>query len=105
MNTYLSNAFSLQMLQGRRGTLNWEIISQKKFNDETADAHSRVGKVDIANILGVEFNREPICLKDNDLLYIAQVYGGKLPMGARELPVGCGMKYYKVEINDSKMVI
>lgn len=100
MNKYIGNAFSFQMLKGRKGGLLWEEIPKSTFVEETYNAKSCVGHTDIANILGVEYNREPICLKDRDLLYLCQLYGKRLPLGATELPKDCNFKYIKVEVNN-----
>ena len=100
MNKYIGNAFSFQMLKGRKGELLWEEIPKSTFLEETGDAKSCVGNTDVANILGVEYNREPICLKDSDLLYLCLLYGKKLPLGAKKLPSGCNLKYLKVKLNE-----
>jgi len=97
---YIGNAFSFQMLIGKGGNLEWENISQTTFLKETKDAKSCVGNTDIANILGVEYNREPICLKEGDLLYLCQLYGKKLPTGATKLPKDCKFKYFKIKVNN-----
>lgn len=95
---YISSAFSFQMLFGTKGGISWENISESEFYEEAHDAKSCVGTLEIANILGVEYNREPICLKDGDKLYLCQVYGGKVPLGATHLPEGCNLKYTKIEV-------
>ena len=101
MNKYVGSAFSFQMLKGKEGGLTWREISKSKFQKEVVDAKSCVGNTDISNILGLEYNREPICLKDRDILYLCQLYGKKLPIGATELPKGCNFNYIEVKINNN----
>lgn len=101
MKKYVGNAFSFQMLKGKSGGLNWEEIPKTKFQEEIQDAKSCIGNTDISKILGIEYNREPICLKDRDILYLCQLYGKKLPIGATKLPKDCNLKYIKVEINNN----
>lgn len=96
-NTYVSNAFSLQMLNGDCN-LQVKEISQSDFDSIKDDAVSIVGHKDTANVLGVEFNRESIALNKGDVLYVAQLQGGRLPEGATTLPDGVKFKFLKVAI-------
>ena len=61
---------------------------------------SVVGHEDMANLLGVPFNRTTLRLVKNDVLYVAQYSGPRLPEGATELPEGASFKYYKVKVLD-----
>lgn len=97
MNKYISNAFSFQMLLGNEGVLKWKNISEDYFKKETQDAYSCVGHTDLANILGVDYNREPICLHNQDILYLCQLVGGRLPLGATKLPNDCEFKYIQIK--------
>ena len=96
-NVYIGNAFSLQMLTSD-AMISVEEIPEEDFNNVKNIAKSVVGHEDTANILGVEFNRESITLNKGDVLYVAQIVGGRLPEGATTLPEGFSFKYLKVAI-------
>lgn len=96
-NIYISNAFSLQMLNSD-AMISVEEIPEEDFNNVKNIAKSVVGHEDTANVLGVEFNRENITLNKGDILYVAQIVGGRLPEGATELPDGFRFKFLKVAI-------
>jgi hypothetical protein len=95
--TYLGNAFSLQMLAEIPSTLKVEEVS---WGEIPAGVVSVVGHQDTARVLGVPFNRVSITLEKGDILYVAQLQGGRLPEGATTLPEGFSFKYLKVEIVD-----
>ena len=96
-NVYISNAFSLQMLTGD-AMISVKEITADDFNKVKATAKSVVGHKDTATVLGVEFNRENITLNKGDVLYVAQIIGGRLPEGATTLPDGFKFKFLKVAI-------
>ncbi len=96
-NVFISNAFSLQMLNSD-AMISVEEISEEDFNNVKSTAKSVVGHEDTANVLGVEFNRENITLNKGDVLYVAQIIGGRLPEGATTLPDGFKFKFLKVAI-------
>jgi len=94
--TYLGNAFSLQMLQETPATLKVQEVSKEEVFG--SNFVSVVGHQDTANILGVKMNRVSVTLKKGDILYVAQLTGGRLPEGATTLPEGFSFKFMKVEI-------
>lgn len=96
-NVYISNAFSLQMLNSDC-MVSVKEISEDDFNAVKNTAKSVVGHKDTATVLGVEFNRESISLNKGDVLYVAQIIGGRLPEGATTLPDGFEFKFMKVAI-------
>lgn len=65
---------------------------------------SVVGHQDTANVLttllGVEvpMQRVSVRLESSDVLYVAQVTGGRLPEGATSLPEGMMLKFLKVTL-------
>jgi len=97
---YLSNAFSLQMCS-ENATICKERISAE---DIPADSHSCVGHADTAAVLSkmlghdVPMNRENIVLDLGDILYVAQVVGGRLPEGATTLPEGVEIRFYRITV-------
>lgn len=102
-NVYLGNAFSIQML---------DVATEKEVritpvcSSEVATSNfkSVIGHKDTSKVISsmlmmdVEFNRESITLGDNDILYVAQITGGRLPEGVTELPENFAIKFVKVEI-------
>ena len=95
---YISNAFSLQMVSETKYQLNIEEISKDFFDEIKDKALSCIGHEDTANLLQVDFNRTNISLLKGDILYVAQLTGGRLPEGATELPEGFSFKFLKVEL-------
>ena len=63
-----------------------------------ADNVSVVGHPDTAAVLGVRFNRVSVKLNKGDVLYVAQIVGGRLPEGCTTLPDGFTFKFLKVTI-------
>lgn len=100
---YLSNAFSLQMLDTSKTTS----VSIKPISIDavkTAGFISAVGHPDTAMILtdmlgkDVPCNRVSIKLTPYDTLIVAQIIGGRLPAGTTKLPDGFKMQFLKVTI-------
>ena len=96
---YISNAFSLQMIDAENYSVNVTTLTEEEFNNIKSTAHSVVGHPDTANVLGVEYKRSSIKLNIGDVLYVAQLSGGRLPEGATKLPEGFSFKYLKVTIS------
>ena len=59
---------------------------------------SVVGHSDTANVLGAKFNRVNLKLYKKDVLYVAQLMGGRLPEGSTTLPEGFSFKFLKVTV-------
>ena len=84
-------------------SVNFVEISDLKEIKE-AETISAVGHPDtaavISDLLGKEVpaNRISISLEKGDVLYVAQLLGGRLPEGCKSLPEGFQMKFYKVTI-------
>ena len=91
---YLSNAFSLQMLQSYPSTIKVEEIEAPNVNEYV----SVVGHADTAAVLGVKFNRVSVKLDKGDTLVVAQIVGGRLPEGATTIPPNFSFKWLKVTI-------
>ena len=94
---YVSNAFSLGMLK-EDCNLTVTEISEDAFNGIKENCISCVGHEDTANILGVVCNRASITLEKGDVLFVAQLQGGRLPEGATKLPDGFSFKFLKVRV-------
>ena len=104
---YIANAFSIQMIGSlvKEGGVNISFTEISDLNEiKEADVMSAVGHPDtaavISNLLGKEVpaNRININLEKGDILYVAQIMGGRLPEGCKTLPENFSMKFYKVEI-------
>ena len=96
MAKYISNSFSLQMLNHLPTKINIEEVS--KVEALAKDNVSVVGHQDTANVLGVPYNRISLTLNAGDVLYVAQVIGGRLPEGCTKLPENFKMKFLKITI-------
>lgn len=92
---YLGNAFSLQMLQ-RAATVQVSTVSKEEIPWQKVV--SVVGHADTAAVLGVPCQRASITLNAGDVLYVAQLVGGRLPEGTTTLPEGFSFKFMKVEV-------
>lgn len=101
---YISNAFSLQMLGNLPTDIHIAATTAEEVAAKINEAGfaSAVGHPDMAtiitNMLGREIphNRINIALHRGDLLYVAQVMGGRLPEGATELPPGARIEWRAV---------
>ncbi len=97
---YLANAFSLQMLD-----VATEInvsIRPIEPTEVPSDAISCIGHADTANVVSdllgrpVACHRASIALEEDDVLYVAQIMGGRLPEGATTLPEGFSLQFLEV---------
>ena len=102
MAAFLGNAFSLQMLKAFPADIS---VAEVAPTEVPADAVSVIGHPDtaavVAGILGrdIPANRVSIALEAGDVLYVAQLMGGRLPEGATTLPEGFSLKFLKVEVS------
>ena len=103
---YISNAFSLQMLdeadlpvQPIISALSPEAVANEILGNEWTTA---VGHPDMAMLITKQLgivvleNRINVTLKPGDALYVAQVVGGRLPAGCTELPEGTRIAWRRV---------
>lgn len=95
----ISNSFSLQMLNGD-SVISVKEITEDEFDKITSDPTivSAVGHSDTALLLGVKFNRINVSLNKGDVLYVAQLTGGRLPEGATKLPDMFRFRYFEVKV-------
>ena len=97
---YLGNAFSLQMVADNAIICKVEVSpEQVPVNAESIIGHKDTAAV-VSTILGREVpcNRESVMLTDNDVFYVAQVVGGRLPEGATTIPSGMEIKFYRITV-------
>ena len=101
--TYLSNAFSINMVDGAC-SVNFTPISAEEASHLLDEFTSGIGHPDtatvVSNILGKEVapNRVSIQLAQGDVLIVAQYTGPRLPEGATTLPEGATIKFWRVEV-------
>lgn len=97
----LLNAFSLQMLDLTESTsVKFIPCSSKVLVELKRDnaLESFIGHQDLANILDVPMNRSFATLGKGEKALIAQVVGGRLPEGTKEIPDGMEIKFVIVEV-------
>lgn len=96
----LTNAFSLTMLPIE--AMNFVRVKKINPNDVPADVESAIGHQDTAKVVSdildfeVKPNRVSIKLNENDVLYVAQYTGPRLPEGATTLPEGAILEFFEV---------
>lgn len=97
MTTYVGNAFSLGMVPR-------ELLSTVRMTPcdppPLAGLESCVGHADTAAVLGVPMNRVSVTLQAGDVLYVAQLRGGRLPEGSTTLPEGFGFDWVRVTLEE-----
>lgn len=99
---FLSNAFSLNMVDTKE-PINIQVRPIDK--SEITDFVSVVGHPDTANVLSgflgceVEFNRTTLSLEKDDILFVAQYKGPRLPEGATELPESATFEFLEVTLH------
>ena len=100
MTTYISNAFSMNMVSVEDFTL----IRARKVTpaDVPQNAISAIGHADtarvVSSILGYEVpaNRVNVSLEKDDVLFVAQYKGPRLPEGATQLPDGATLEFLEI---------
>lgn len=93
MDTFLLNAFSLQMLKDFPCDVRFTEVTELPDGLESA-----VGHADTAAVLGVPMNRVNVQLHKGETAFVAQLQGGRLPEGSTTLPEGFSFKFLKVEV-------
>ena len=92
---YVGNAFSLGMVPR-------DLLGRVRLTPCEAPAVAGltycVGHADTAAVLGVPMARISVVLNEGDVLYVAQLRGGRLPEGTTTLPEGFGFDWVRVEV-------
>ncbi len=94
MTRYIGTAYSMQMINGGAGLLQYYEISEETFRKLIKGAKSYAGHKDMAEFLGVPRNRGNIKLDDGDILYLAQKCTGR--DGSNKPPEEVEIKYYQI---------
>lgn len=102
---FLTNAFSLQMLNGDNTVDIKELTKEQTIKIlNKNDFISAIGHTDTASIVSdllerpIEANRVSITMDKEDFIIVAQLTGGRLPEGATTLPDGFNIKFLGVSI-------
>jgi hypothetical protein len=95
MTPYIGNAFSLGMVPRH---LLGAVRLAPCDRPDVVGLVSCVGHADTAAVLGVPMARISVTLQPGDVLYVAQLRGGRLPEGATTLPEGFGFDWVRVEV-------
>lgn len=106
MTTFLTNAFSLNMLN-TNACLIMDMITPEKARQalsNIADIKNAIGHPDTArivqNILDVELptpeRMNVSFMPDKDIMIVAQYTGPRLPEGATELPEGAVIQFWEI---------
>lgn len=100
---YISNAFSLNMLSDPTCYIKTRRIGSSEI---PADVVSVIGHADtasvVSSILGrnIPANRINVVLNEDDVLYVAQYKGPRLPEGATALPEGASLEFLEVKVSN-----
>ena len=100
---YLGNAFSLQMLDTTQVT-DIRVAPVDVSTVASSDFTSVIGHQDtaavVSSMLGkdVPCNRTSVRLSKGDIMFVAQIVGGRLPAGTTTLPAGFKIVFLKVTI-------
>ena len=99
---FISNAFSLQMLSDEASVITVLPCTPEDvpFWAVSCIGHENTAKL-VSSILGREVpcQRINIRLEAGDIVYVAQLTGGRLPEGATALPDGFAITWKKVIVN------
>jgi len=106
MRYYVSNAFSLNMLERKSQIVQFLpcSVEQARLELEGCEVVSAIGHADTAAVvsatLGVSLpaNRISIKLMPGDGLLVAQLVGPRLPEGATTLPEGASIEFWIVSV-------
>lgn len=106
MRKFLGNAFSLQMLSlGEEALVKVAPLSKDELVAELKEGFiSAVGHADTASVLSedllveIDASRLSLTLERGDILFVAQLTGGRLPEGSTSLPEGFSFAFLKVEL-------
>lgn len=99
---YITNAFSLQMLEGSSSLQITKLDRVPVLPDEFISA---IGHADMAEMVSqqvgrpVAANRHSVTLTEDDVALVAQYTGPRLPEGATTLPEGATITWWRVYHN------
>ncbi len=104
MATWLGNAFSLSMLPPVGASLACTPLTLAEAQLLSRGAESAVGHADTAELYAhllerpVAVQRLTLRLAAGDVMVVGQYSGARLPEGARVLPEGAELRWWRVEV-------
>lgn len=101
MARYLLNGWGWNMPHPKKGTVNYEDLTEEEFEKEIQGAISCIGNPILAQILRLPYNPSYINLDKGDVAIVISLKGGRLPVGTTEFPDDVSVKYTKVEIAEA----
>ena len=103
--TYLTNAFSLNMLSSSESIIKIKEVSKEQTKNILGDDYTNaIGHTDLANVVAndlnidITANRITVTIQPKDTLVVAQYRGPRLAEGTTILPPGATIKYYVLEV-------
>lgn len=97
---FITSSWSETMLMGSNTLVDLRKIDEELFKKLAPTAYSCIDKKNLAKILGVNFNPEPVQLRPGDSLLKVLIKGGKLPPYAEELPENVFLEFYCYTVFD-----
>lgn len=101
MARYLLNGWGWNMPHPKKGTVNYEDLTEEEFEKEIEGAISCIGNPILAQILRLPYNPSYINLDEGDVAIVISLKGGRLPVGTTEFPEDVSVKYTRVEIGEA----
>lgn len=101
MSRYLLNGWGWNMPHPKKGTINYEDLTEEEFEKESKGAISCIGNPILAHILKLPYNPSYINLDEGDVAIVISLKGGRLPVGTTEFPEDVSVKYTRVEIGEA----
>ena len=106
MTTYITNAFSLNMVSAAQGFIEFKEISVAQAQRASAAAVWGVGHADTSevfcDVLGIDSRpaaRITITLQEGDTVVVGQYRGPRLPEGATSLPPGATIQWVALSVS------
>jgi len=101
MAKYILNGWGWNMPHPKKGSLDYEDLSEEQFGKEVTDAISCIGNPILARVLELPYNPSYIDLEVGDIALVVNLRGGRLHAGAEEFPEDVTVKYTKVTMKEA----
>lgn len=101
MVKYILNGWGWNMPHPKKGSLDYEDLTEEEFDREVVDAISCIGNPILARVLELPYNPSYINLNVGDVALVINMKGGRLPVGAEEFPDDVTVKYTKVIMKEA----
>ena len=75
---FIISSYSPNMIQAHDFSLDWHEVNEEEFQALIYDAYSCVGHEDIAQLINVAYNKEPVRARIGDVLLYANMERGQL---------------------------